>query len=331
MDEEPVPPGDTKVGKIPNPRIQLRQLRYFLAVAEELNFTRAADRMGIAQPPLSQQISNLERELSAELFVRTNRSVALTEAGRALMTHAYRLLNAAEQAALDVAEIAKGDGGLLKIGAIFSAIYTVIPQALRAFSEMRPNVTVRLAEMTISQQIEALRSGEIDAGILRGPILEPDLMAQSLISETFVAAIPADHPLALKSMISLSELASAPLIIISPSLSRLYSMKMTTALLERNYSLNIIQEVADMHTLLGLVGSGLGLSLVPASLQAIQLVHVVYRPIKEPMPTSTLQIVWRRDNQFRLLAAFTEATRSAVRSQGNSLLTGAAPVSAKKE
>lgn len=330
MDEESAQPIDTKGGKIPNPRIQLRQLRYFLAVAEELNFTRAADRMGMAQPPLSQQISNLERELGAELFLRSNRSVTLTEAGRALMVHAYRLLNAAEQAALDVAEIAKGDGGVLKIGAIFSAIYTVVPQALRAFSEMRPNVTVRLAEMTISQQIEALRSGEIDAGILRGPILEPDLMAQSLISETFVAAIPADHPLAAKAMVSLSELASAPLIIISPSLSRLYSMKMTTALLERDYALNIVQEVADMHTLLGLVGSGLGLSLVPASLQAIQLVHVVYRPIKEPMPTSTLQIVWRRDNQFRLLAAFTEATRAAVKSQGNSLLTGAAPVSTKK-
>jgi DNA-binding transcriptional LysR family regulator len=306
-------------------RIQLKQLRYFLAVAEELNFTRAAERIGIEQPPLSQQISNLERELNAVLFIRSHRSVKLTEAGEALILHARRLINGTDQAARIVGQIARGERGVLSIGAIFSAMYTVIPFALRMFSVHRPNVRIELAEMTITQQIQGLHEGRIDVGILRGPLFEPDLSIISLFSETFVAAIPTEHPLARAQIVSLEDIAREPLITIAPSLSRIFSMQMLTPFLERNYTINVVQEVADMHCLLGLIGAGMGLSLVPASLQSIRISHVTYRPIIEQMPTSTFQIAWRPDSNSHIVAAFVEAARVAV--EQNSAPVGIAPLS----
>ncbi|WP_420144143.1 LysR substrate-binding domain-containing protein [Sphingobium sp.] len=292
--------------------MQLRQLRYFLAVAEELNFTRAAERIGIAQPPLSQQISNLERELGAELFIRSNRSVALTEAGEALIPYAHRLLNDTDRAASVVGEIARGERGLIRIGAVYSAIYTLIPHVLRTFSLSRPHVKIQLAEMTIAQQIDALAAGSIDVGMLRGPIMEPHIETVSLFRESFVAALPADHRLAAQEVVPLEEIAMEPLIIISPSLSRLYGMRMLTALIERNYRFTIAQEVADMSTLLSLVGAGLGVSLVPASVQGIQIDAIVYRRIRETMPTTIFQLAYRDDVQTHIMPSFVTAATTAV-------------------
>ncbi|QEH81653.1 LysR family transcriptional regulator [Sphingomonas sp. C8-2] len=299
-------------GRIASPRIQLRQLRYFLAVAEELNFTRAAERIGIAQPPLSQQISNLERELGAELFVRSNRSVTLTEAGEALIPYAHRLLNDTDRAASLIGEIARGERGLLRLGAVYSAVYTVIPHALRTFSSLRPHVKIQLAEMTIAQQLAALAAGEIDVGLLRGPIMEPGIETVSLFEESFVAALPADHPLAGEKELSLEALARHPFIIIAPTLSRLYSMRMLTALIERNMRFTIAQEVADMSTLLSLVGAGLGVSLVPASVQGMRIDPIVYRPLRETMPTTVFQLAYRKDMESHVLPSFIDAAYRAV-------------------
>lgn len=301
--------------RIASPRIQLRQLRYFLAVAEELNFTRAAERIGIAQPPLSQQIGNLERELGAKLFLRTNRAVVLTEAGEALVPYAHRLLNDTDRAASLIGEIARGERGLIRIGAIYSAIYTVIPHALHNFALVRPHVTIQLAEMTIAQQLDALAAGEIDVGLLRGPVMAPNVATVSLFEESFVAALPANHPLAKKESVTLQDIADYPLIVISPSLSRLYGMRMLSALIERDIPFTIAQEVADMSALLSLVGAGLGISLVPASVCGIRFSAIAYRPVAEPLPTTLCQLAYRTDVHSHVLAPFIEAATSAVVAQ----------------
>ncbi|MEX0730217.1 MAG: LysR substrate-binding domain-containing protein [Aquisalimonadaceae bacterium] len=291
--------------------MELRQLRYFLAVAEELNFTRAAARVGIAQPPLSMQISGLERELGAALFTRTKRKVALTAAGEALVVHARRVINTTQQAAEIVRAIANGEEGSLSIGAIFSSIYTLVPDALRSFTADHPTVDVRLQEMTVAQQILALHDGRIDLGIMRGPVSDPDLETAVLFSEPFVAAIPADHPLARQARVSPEEFASEPLISISPAANLNFSARMVGMFVERDQSLRIVQEVADMHTLLGLVGAGLGVSVVPASLQSIRINQVVYRPFTRRTPSTIMQLAWHKGSASQTLPAFVAAAHAA--------------------
>lgn len=304
--------------------MELRQLRYFLAVAEELNFTRAAERVGIAQPPLSMQISGLERELGVPLFTRTKRRVALTAAGEALVRHARRVINTTQQAADVVQAIARGEEGSLSIGAIFSSIYTVVPRALRAYTGSHPGVDLRLQEMTNVQQVLALREGRIDLGILRGPLADPDLDTTVLFSEPFVAAIPADHPLAEKTRVSPDDVAAYPLISISPAANQTFSARMVGTLFDRDHHLNIVQEVVDMHTLIGLVGAGLGISVVPASLQSIRISQVVYRPFTRATPSTAMQMAWRKDSASRTLQPFVACAQAAVGSGVGDLVKGGA-------
>jgi DNA-binding transcriptional LysR family regulator len=286
------------------PRIELRQLRYFLAVAEHLNFTRAAEQMGIAQPPLSQHILALERQLNVKLFVRSRREVSLTPEGEALVTFARRLNNTTQMAAEMVQAVARGEDGPLALGAIFSSIYAVVPRILPPFMQKYPKVKLHLQEMTISQQITALKEHSIDAGILRGPINERELEAVTLFQEPFVAVVPADHALCKDKTVSLAQIADQPLIRVYPTANRDFSRRMFGALLDKGHKLNIVQEVSDTHTLIGLVAAGVGVSLVPASLQTIQIAQVKYIPVREKTPITTLQLVYNKENASAVLRNF---------------------------
>lgn len=286
------------------PRIELRQLRYFLAVAEYLNFTRAAERLGIAQPPLSQHILALEQQLNVKLFVRSRRKVELTREGEALVGFAQRLSNTTQLAAEVVQAISRGEDGPLALGAIFSSIYSVIPRILPPFIRKYPRVKLHLQEMTISQQIHALKEYRIDAGILRGPINEPELEAMTLFEEPFVAVLPSNHALCKEKDLSLKQIAEQPLIRIYPSVNRDFSRRMFAALVDDGVNLNIVQEVSDTHTLIGLVGAGVGMSLVPASLQHLQIKQVRYIPVREPTPLTILQLVHYRGNTSPVLLNF---------------------------
>jgi DNA-binding transcriptional LysR family regulator len=307
-------PPDAKGGRIETyehtPRIELRQLRYFLAVAEHLNFTRAAEQMGIAQPPLSQHILALERQLNVKLFVRSRREVALTPEGEALVSFARRLNNTTQMAAEVVQAIARGEDGPLALGAIFSSIYAVIPRILPPFIQEYPKVKLHLQEMTISQQITALRDHRIDAGILRGPINERGFDAITLFQEPFVAVVPAGHRLGNECTLTLAQIADQPLIRIYPTANRDFSRRMFGALLDRGHKLNIVQEVSDTHTLIGLVAAGVGISLVPASLQTIQVAQVKYIPLREKTPMTTLQLVYNKENVSAVLRNFVRMVES---------------------
>lgn len=289
--------------------MELRQLRYFLAVAEELHFTRAAQRIGIAQPPLSQQIMGLEQELGTPLFVRTKRRVALTPAGEALTVYARRIFNITEQAEKDIRAIAKGTRGSLSVGSVFSALYGLVPPVLSAYHDKWPDVQVSLRELTIDQQVACLIDGSIDVGILRGPVINPHIETMSLFEEHFVAVMEAGHPLAERSSISISDIETEPLISLMPSVSHNYSSQMLAMLTSRGIALNITHFVADIHTIIALVGAGRGISLVPASFRNLQISRVVYRPIVDATPITTMQLAWHRDAVSKTLPHFIETVR----------------------
>jgi DNA-binding transcriptional LysR family regulator len=299
------------------PRIELRQLRAFLAVAEELNFTRAAEKLGIAQPPLSQQILALEHQLRVQLFIRNRRQVSLTREGEVLMTYARRLINTTLLATDVVRAISRGEDGPLALGSIFSSIYAVIPHILPLFVSKYPRIKVHLQEMTVSQQIAALKEGKIDAGILRGPIADPDLQHFTLLQEKFVAVVSSDHPFAAQSEVTLAQLASQPLIRIFPSANRDFSRRMFGALVDAGFELNIVQEVSDTHTLIGLVAAGVGVSLVPASLQNIQIRQIRYIPVREETPLTPLDLMWHRENDSPILRNFVAMTRDIAGKMGS--------------
>jgi LysR family transcriptional regulator, benzoate and cis,cis-muconate-responsive activator of ben and cat genes len=200
--------------------------------------------------------------------------------------------------------IARGEDGPLALGAIFSSIYAVIPHILPPFVRKYPKVKLHLQEMTISQQITALKEYRIDAGILRGPIDEPDLEAITLFQEPFVAVVPSSHKLRNEKALTLKQIAEQPLIRIYPSVNRDFSRRMFAALIEKGHKLNIVQEVSDTHTLIGLVAAGVGISMVPASLQNLQIKQVRYIPVREKTPLTTLQLVYHRANTSPVLLNF---------------------------
>lgn len=299
----PFNPPDARVNMYAHtPRLELRQIRYFLAVAEELNFTRAADRLGMAQPPLSQQILALEHQLRVQLFERSRRHVALTREGEAFVVYARRLANTTQLAAEVVQAIARGEDGPLAVGAIFSSIYAVIPRVVPVISRAYPKIKLHLQEMTISEQLAALREDRIDLGLVRGPLQDPQMETLTLFEEPFVAVVHKNSALAQHNTLGLDQIAKEPLIRVYPSANRDYSRRMFSALVDKGFELNVVQEVSDTHTLIGLVAAGMGISLVPASLQNIQINQIRYIPLREVTPMTAMQFIWRQENTSAILA-----------------------------
>jgi DNA-binding transcriptional LysR family regulator len=193
--------------------MELRHLRYFVTVAEELHFGRAAQRLQIAQPPLSQQIRQLEEELGVQLFHRTKRSVQLTEAGQLFLEEACQILTRAEQAIQIVQRADRGETGRLTLSFVGSATYSVLPVVLKVFRRRFPEVLLSLHEMTTTQQVQALHEDRIHLGFVRPPIYEQELMIESILKEPFVAVLPEFHRLANETQISLLTLANDPFIL----------------------------------------------------------------------------------------------------------------------
>lgn len=290
--------------------MELRQLRYFIAVAEELNFTRAARRIGMAQPPLSQQIKALESELGASLFLRTKRHVQLTDSGEALVGHARRMLRCADDARAAVQSGGEGLRGTISIGAIYTAAYTLVPKILRAFRQAYPLVTVQLQEMSIAEQHRALEAGRIDAGLLRPPLTNDNLAYATLFEEPFVAVIPAQHRLRTKRSVSLADLAAEQFV----SLPRVYHGSVGAVAADmfgrQGLQTQVVQEVAEMHTLICLVASGIGVSVVPASISGIKMNDILYKPIVEKTPLTPVCLATRHTPVSSVLPHFFEVVRN---------------------
>jgi DNA-binding transcriptional LysR family regulator len=287
--------------------MELRHLRYFVAVAEELHFGRAAQRLHMAQPPLSQQIKRLEEELGVELLHRTKRRVALTEAGEAFLREASLALSKVEEAAEAARRAGRGETGTLSVGFVGSAAYEVLPGVLKAFRGRYPDVEVRLEELTTAQQVRALGEGRIEVGFVRPPVGEEGLAARTVLREPLVAVLPGDHPLSEQGAVPLGALAEEPFVMSPRRLGPSFYDRIVDACREAGFSPRVVQEAVQMQTIIGIVAAGIGVALVPASERNLARKGVVYKSIRGKRPEVEMAVVWRPEEPSAVLRAFLDA------------------------
>jgi len=287
-------------------RLELRQLRYFVAVAEEKHFGRAAVRLHMTQPPLSQTIQALEEMLGTALFARTKRSVALTPAGLALLPEAQRILQQASALPDLARRAASGASGLLSLSFISTADYSILPPLLQRFRARYPQVQIDLREATTDVQLEDLMQGKIDAGLLLPPLPDKSQAALDylpLLSEPLVAAVPSGVVRG-KNAVTLKSLRELPLIIFPRRISPAFHDTILSCFRDAGVTPHIGQEAIQMQTIVGLVSAGMGMALVPQSVSNLQRPGVDYRPLSGKAPLIETGLAWRRDSASPVLRAF---------------------------
>ncbi|MGH2908502.1 MAG: LysR substrate-binding domain-containing protein, partial [Solirubrobacteraceae bacterium] len=291
--------------------MELRQLRYFVAVAEELHFRRAAARLHMSQPPLSQQIAALESELGCRLLARTRRQVELTPAGAAFLRDTRALLADLEGAVGRARALGEGLSGVLRVSFVGSALFSVVPTLVQRFRQVRPGVSLELRESSTVDQLRALESGVIDAGLVRPPLdPSPGIRLEPIASEPTIAAVPADHPLARLRRIPLARLAAEPIVLFSREQAPGFHDLIVNRLAATGGASNIVQRAPETLTIIGLVAAGVGVSPVPASVASLALQGVAYRPLTHA-PAAELALVTRADDGSSLIPAFAECARRA--------------------
>ena len=279
--------------------MELRHFRYFVGVAEELHFGRAAERLGISQPPLSQQIRALETKLGVELFERTSRRVRLTEAGTAFLDEARKTLAQADHAVATARRADRGEIGELTIGFITSAPLTpLLSTALFDFRTAYPAVHLDLTEMPRALQIERLAERSLDAGFIRGvepPVLPPSLVGTMVLEEDILVAMRTDHRLAALTEVSVTDLADEAFVLYESNLGSGFNEHLTQLCRQAGFEPRVVQEVGALSTLLGLVAAGFGITVLARSLAALHLDNLVYLPLSSPGSVSRLWLVHHRD------------------------------------
>ncbi|KVO10423.1 LysR substrate-binding domain-containing protein [Burkholderia ubonensis] len=294
----------------------LRQWRYFVTVAEERHFGRAAARLSMTQPPLSQAIRALEDLLGVALFVRTKRSVALTAVGAALLPDVRKLLEAADALPPRAQSLARGETGSLALAFVSTADYGLLPSLLRAFGARYPQVRLQLAEATSDVQIEELAAGRIDAGLIIPPVPPrhaAELSYLPVVREPLVlampaAAAPADAPE--DAPVRLADVAALPLVIFPRRLAPGFYDIITGCYGAAGATPRIGQEAIQMQTIVSLVSAGMGVALVPQSLRNLRRTGVVYRPLADGAPVVETGLVWRTGDVSPVLAGFIDIVRA---------------------
>ncbi|WP_043101581.1 LysR family transcriptional regulator [Pseudomonas aeruginosa] len=295
--------------------MELRHLRYFIAVAEELHFGRAAERLGISQPPLSQQIQALEEEIGARLFERTNRRVELTDAGRLFLDESRQVLAQVDKAVLLARRAHLGELGELKIGFTSSAPFTsTIPSSIHAFRKAYPEVHLDLQEMSSRQVLRALLEESLQVGVIR-PLALPDTVhSVELFREPLVAVLRADHPLAAGSEdgLAIAALAEEPFVFFPRSYGTGLYDQVIALTRQAGFSPRIAQEASEAMTIIGLVSAGMGVSILPASFRRTRVDGVVYRTLGDPEATTAVWLVRRQNEGSPLALSFIDlVTREA--------------------
>jgi len=293
--------------------MELRHLRYFVTVAEELHFGRAAERLFISQPPLSQQIQQLEREIGVSLFLRTSRSVKLTPAGEIFLRDARQILADVERAVSGAKRAARGEEGWLGIGFAASATYDLLPAVLHDFRDSYPAIELSLVELNASEQAIALKDQSIHVGFARPPIEGDSLLVGAILNEPYVAALPLTHPLANKLELSLTELAPEPFVSFPELPLPSYAQSVRLACEDAGFTPRVVQEVREMQTAISLVVAGLGIALLPASVANLHRTGLSLLPLKEPAPRTELAVVSRRNDPSPVLENFLAIVRAQIR------------------
>ncbi|MYW62546.1 LysR family transcriptional regulator [Streptomyces sp. SID8379] len=288
----------------------LTQLTCFLAVAEELHFTRAAARLSMTQPPLSRQIQLLEHELGVRLLDRTNRTVRLTPAGRSFLGEARRIVRQAEHAALSVRQVSTGESGSIAIGFTAASAYSALGALLATSRSALPGVEILLHELVSRDQMEALGEGSLDLGLIRPTAIGADLTSRTAVREGLVAALPADHPLATggDGPLELAAFQGQEFLMYSSVEARYFHELLLTTFHSAGVRPVFVQYLSQVHSILALVNYGWGVALVPEAAASMRYAGIVYRPLHlpdDPHPVE-LDFVWRKDNDNPALTALLE-------------------------
>ncbi|WP_027341634.1 LysR family transcriptional regulator [Hamadaea tsunoensis] len=285
------------------PELSLPQLYAFAVLAEELHFGRAAARLGIAQPPLSQQIRRLETTVGYPLFARGAAGVALTAAGAELLPVARRVLADLSDGLAAARAVGDGRAGRLRIGFAASLAATILPDLLRRHRERRPGVRLEIREMTTVPQLAALRAGELDVGLVR-EAEAADLAFATVAVEPFVVVLPAGHPLAAHRRLRLDLLAGEPFILFPRDAGPGLHDQIIGACAAAGFAPGIIQYATEWQTVCALVGAGLGVSIAPAGIGRIRLPGVAYRPVEPGDLRTRVAVAWRPDDSNPLVSEF---------------------------
>jgi DNA-binding transcriptional LysR family regulator len=295
--------------------MELRQLEYFMAVADELNFSRAAERLNMTQPPLSTQIRALEKEIGVELFARSTRKVMLTEAGELFRASTRRLLAQLQDNIDRARSAALGEIGQLALGFVPSATTELLPPILRAFRTEFPGVRLALHEIRPEQQVQELRSGTLDCGCFylplgdEPPFGDAGLASVAISQEPLVVALPSDHHLAARRRLSMKAMASEPFVMVSGH----RGSGLRDAILEQcrrgGMVPEVVQDAALIQTIAGLVASGVGVALLPASVRRLQQTGVVYRPLQDEPLEVRMGLIWLADSTSPIVEGFVRVAR----------------------
>ena len=275
--------------------MNIRQLRYFLVVASELHFGRAAQRLNIAQPPLSMQIKQLEKDLGVRLFERTKRRVNLTPAGEVLQMEGKMILQQLENAREKTRRASRGDIGKLSISFVGSAMCSVLPTWLQQFRQAYPDVELSLQEGTKAEQLESLQRQQTDLGLMRPPIEDSQVSQRLVLKEPLVAVLPSSHTMSGSSEVDITALSQDPFIFFSRTLAVDLYDKTIQFCQENGFSPNIVQTVEQLQTVLGLVSAQIGVAILPMAAQKLQREGVCYCQFTQSAPTADLMVVWHKD------------------------------------
>ena len=292
--------------------IELRHLRYFLAVAEHLHFGRAAEQLHLAQPPLSTQIRQLEEMLGVQLFLRSKRKVELTEAGQVFQEEARKVLEAMERAGTAARQAAQGIRGRLRLGFASSAPFGIFPQVLRTYRQAYPQVILELKESGSAEQLVALQEHRLDFGFVRLPASATNVCIEAIDREAMILALPESHPLSQRENLALQEFSQDPFVIFPRRDGPGIYDRIIGWCVQAGFTPRIVQEVGQMHAIVGLVGAGLGVSLVPESLQTVHARGVVYRHLAE-QPYIEMALAYRNEPLSPLHQAFARVARGSDR------------------
>jgi DNA-binding transcriptional LysR family regulator len=293
--------------------IELRHLRYFVAVAEELHFGRAAQRLHLAQPPLSQQIRKLEDILGYALFTRTSRAVRLTSAGEVFLERARRTLRNVQEDLDEARSIGRGEVGFLRVGFIGSAMLTPLPAMLGQYRRRFPKVHLQLHESYTSRVLELLSDETLDAGFLRDGGPTPGVAVEVLFSEPLVAVVPARHPLASKKSISAGQLRDQPFVFFSPTAGAHAYEKGIAPCVEKGFRPRVVQEAPQWLTILRLVGAGLGVTMAPACVRQIAADDVICLHLSDTQARSDIELAYLTGEDRAIVATFAAIARESFR------------------
>lgn len=290
--------------------MELRHLRYFVAVAEELNFSRAAQRLHIAQPALSNQIKALENELEVQLLERTRRMVRLTEAGKTLLADARPLLADAQTAELHVRGAQKGETGTIHIGYVLTAANARLASIIKAFRQSYPNVEPDLAQLATGAQITALKNRRLDVGFMRPPVSAPEIETEVIGEEKMVLAVASGDPLARKKRLTWNELKGKTVLSVHPSVANYYYESFFAACRRNKVRYVVGPYSQDIHSSLWLVSTGYGVTPITESVREFASSSLAFVDLPADGPTIQTLLAWRKDSISPVLANFLRTVRS---------------------